>query len=42
MENWGLVTYRKVLLLFDEHTTPVIYKQRIAYVVGHELVCDAP
>ena len=39
MENWGLVTYRSVLLLFDEKSTPVVYKQRIAYVVAHELVC---
>lgn len=31
------MTYRKVYLLFDEKSTPVIYKQRIAYVVGHEL-----
>lgn len=36
MENWGLVTYRSSLLLCDE-TTPVNVKQRIGYVVGHEL-----
>ncbi|KNC84831.1 hypothetical protein SARC_02972 [Sphaeroforma arctica JP610] len=37
MENWGLITYRSVLLLFNPKTTAASYKQRIAYVVGHEL-----
>ncbi|KNC54423.1 puromycin sensitive aminopeptidase [Thecamonas trahens ATCC 50062] len=37
MENWGLVTYRSVLLLYNEETTPASIKQRLAYVVGHEL-----
>ncbi|KAI9290700.1 hypothetical protein K502DRAFT_326607 [Neoconidiobolus thromboides FSU 785] len=37
MENWGLVTYRTVLLLFDEATTSNSTKQRIASVVAHEL-----
>eukprot|EP01135_Chromosphaera_perkinsii_P002272 Nk52_evm58s221 gene=Nk52_evmTU58s221 len=37
MENWGLVTYRSVLLLYNEKTTPAVIKQRIAYVIGHEL-----
>ena len=37
MENWGLVTYREVYLLYDEKTTSAKGKQRIAYVVGHEL-----
>eukprot|EP00123_Amoebidium_parasiticum_P001055 comp12046_c0_seq1/m.6750 comp12046_c0_seq1/g.6750 ORF comp12046_c0_seq1/g.6750 comp12046_c0_seq1/m.6750 type:complete len:862 (-) comp12046_c0_seq1:775-3360(-) len=37
MENWGLVTYRTVVLLFDPASTPASYKQRIAYIVGHEL-----
>eukprot|EP00123_Amoebidium_parasiticum_P017500 comp23874_c0_seq1/m.41878 comp23874_c0_seq1/g.41878 ORF comp23874_c0_seq1/g.41878 comp23874_c0_seq1/m.41878 type:complete len:864 (-) comp23874_c0_seq1:481-3072(-) len=37
MENWGLVTYRTVVLLFDPDTSPAQYKQRIAYIVGHEL-----
>jgi aminopeptidase 2 len=37
MENWGLVTYREICLLYDEKTTSAAIKQRIAYVVGHEL-----
>lgn len=37
MENWGLVTYRTVYLLFDENQSGLMAKQRIAYVVGHEL-----
>lgn len=37
MENWGLVTYREVLLLFDESKTSAESKKRIAYVIGHEL-----
>ncbi|KAI9852169.1 MAG: Aminopeptidase 2 mitochondrial [Thelocarpon superellum] len=37
MENWGLVTYRVVDLLYDEKTTSAITKQRIAEVVQHEL-----
>ncbi|KAI9209573.1 peptidase family M1-domain-containing protein [Polychytrium aggregatum] len=37
MENWGLVTYRTVALLFDEKNSSVRAKQQIAYVVGHEL-----
>lgn len=37
MENWGLVVYRASLMLFEEGKTPVNAKQRIGYVVGHEL-----
>ncbi|RKO85972.1 peptidase M1, membrane alanine aminopeptidase, partial [Blyttiomyces helicus] len=37
MENWGLVTYREIYLLFDEKNTSSKAKQKIAYVVGHEL-----
>ncbi len=37
MENWGLVVYRASLMLFEEDKTPVNAKQRIGYVVGHEL-----
>lgn len=37
MENWGLVTYRTVYLLFDEKNSSSKTKQSVAYVVGHEL-----
>lgn len=37
MENWGLVSFRTVLLLFDEGNSSAKGKQQIAYVVGHEL-----
>lgn len=37
MENWGLVTYRSVYLLFDEKKSSLKAKQGVAYVVGHEL-----
>ena len=37
MENWGLVTYRETNLLFSEHVSSPVDKQRIATVVAHEL-----
>lgn len=37
MENWGLVTYRTAALLFDEASSSLKSKQRICYVVCHEL-----
>ncbi|KAJ9288246.1 hypothetical protein DTO280E4_6045 [Paecilomyces variotii] len=37
MENWGLVTYRTTAVLFDEAKSDARYKNRIAYVVAHEL-----
>eukprot|EP01116_Phalansterium_solitarium_P014381 TRINITY_DN3200_c0_g1_i1.p1 TRINITY_DN3200_c0_g1~~TRINITY_DN3200_c0_g1_i1.p1 ORF type:complete len:914 (+),score=361.44 TRINITY_DN3200_c0_g1_i1:169-2742(+) len=37
MENWGLVTYRETALLVDAANSGVASKQRVAYVVGHEL-----
>lgn len=37
MENWGLITYRTVDLLFDDKTSGVVTKQRVAEVVQHEL-----
>lgn len=37
MENWGLITYRLVDLLFDEKTSGAATKQRVAEVVQHEL-----
>jgi aminopeptidase 2 len=37
MENWGLVTYRLIYLLFDEKKSSSKAKQQVAYVVAHEL-----
>ena len=37
MENWGLVTYRMTVLLFDEKSSSLHTKEQVAYVVGHEL-----
>jgi aminopeptidase N len=37
MENWGLVTYRLTAILFDEKLSDSRYKNRVAYVVAHEL-----
>ncbi|KAK5814475.1 peptidase family M1-domain-containing protein [Linnemannia elongata] len=37
MENWGLVTYRTVALLFDEKTSDLRFKEQVASTVAHEL-----
>eukprot|EP00917_Polyrhabdina_sp_WS-2016_P007003 GHVP01015570.1.p1 GENE.GHVP01015570.1~~GHVP01015570.1.p1 ORF type:complete len:908 (+),score=190.76 GHVP01015570.1:352-2724(+) len=37
MENWGLITYRLTALLFDSEKSSIAAKQRVAYVVCHEL-----
>jgi len=37
MENWGLITYRVVDLLFDQRTAGAATKERVAEVVQHEL-----
>ncbi|KAF2811700.1 uncharacterized protein BDZ99DRAFT_497372 [Mytilinidion resinicola] len=37
MENWGLITYRTTAVLFDEAESAQGYKNRVAYVVAHEL-----
>ena len=37
MENWGLVTYRVVDVMFDEKTSGALTRQRVAEVVQHEL-----
>lgn len=37
MENWGLVTYRTTAVLFDEYTSDQKYRNRVCYVVAHEL-----
>lgn len=37
MENWGLITYRSTALLYNETKSDPSYKQKVAYVVAHEL-----
>ncbi|KAF9910537.1 hypothetical protein EC991_006355 [Linnemannia zychae] len=37
MENWGLVTYRTVALLFDEKTSDLRFKEQVAVTVAHEI-----
>ena len=37
MENWGLVTYRTVDVMFDEKTSGASTRERVAEVVQHEL-----
>jgi len=37
MENWGLVTFRTVALLFDEKKSSVANKERVCTTVAHEL-----
>ncbi|KAL1311069.1 hypothetical protein AAFC00_001278 [Neodothiora populina] len=37
MENWGLITYRTTAVLFDEKASDQKYKNRVVYVVAHEL-----
>ncbi len=37
MENWGIITFREILLLFDEKITSTAVKKRVAEVIAHEL-----
>jgi aminopeptidase N len=37
MENWGLVTFREDLLLFDEKHSTLSDKQAVAIIIAHEL-----
>uniref|UniRef100_J3MWV4 Aminopeptidase n=2 Tax=Oryza brachyantha TaxID=4533 RepID=J3MWV4_ORYBR len=37
MENYGLVTYREIYLLFDEKSSSAATKQNVAITVAHEL-----
>ncbi|TKA66044.1 hypothetical protein B0A55_09641, partial [Friedmanniomyces simplex] len=37
MENWGLITYRTTAVLFDEAVSDQKYRNRVVYVVAHEL-----
>ncbi|GBD34079.1 Aminopeptidase N [bacterium HR34] len=38
MENWGAITFRENLLLFDKEKSSKVTEQRIAIVLSHELV----
>jgi len=37
MENWGAITFREVLVLFDPKLTSTMIKKRIAEIIAHEL-----
>jgi aminopeptidase N len=37
MENWGLVMFRATALLYDPETSSSVYKQKVSYVVSHEI-----
>lgn len=36
MENWGLITYREMNLLWNKDFTGDIYKQQILFIIAHE------
>ncbi|MCA9349498.1 M1 family metallopeptidase [Candidatus Saccharibacteria bacterium] len=37
MENWGLITYREVCLIYDSSSTNVFIEQFIVEVIAHEI-----
>ncbi|XP_047984433.1 membrane alanyl aminopeptidase-like [Leguminivora glycinivorella] len=37
MENWGLLTYREALVLYDPQNSNHFYKQRVMNIVAHEI-----
>lgn len=37
MENWGLITYRETLLLFDEKNSSAGVKQAVVHTINHEI-----
>ena len=37
MENWGLITYREELLLYEEGVSSLMNKESVASVMAHEL-----
>ncbi|XP_075971875.1 membrane alanyl aminopeptidase-like [Anticarsia gemmatalis] len=37
MENWGLLTYREALILYDPQHSNHFYRQRVANIVAHEI-----
>ncbi|XP_057655305.1 aminopeptidase N-like [Diorhabda carinulata] len=36
MENWGMITYRELTLLWNENLSGDIYKQQILSIISHE------
>ncbi|XP_073943303.1 suppressor of ER stress-induced death [Choristoneura fumiferana] len=37
MENWGLLTFREIAMLYDSGNSPTTAKARVASVVAHEI-----
>ncbi|XP_063619702.1 aminopeptidase N [Cydia splendana] len=37
MENWGLLTFREIAMLYDSSNSPTTAKARVAAVVAHEI-----
>merc|ERR1712063_157625 len=37
MENWGLITFRENLLLIDTTSSGISSRQKVAYVIAHEI-----
>jgi len=37
MENWGLITYRETAMLYKQGVSSMTNKERVAYVISHEL-----
>ena len=41
MENWGLVTYRETVLLYDEKEASEGWKRLVCTIISHELAHQA-
>ncbi len=41
MENWGLVTYRETVLLYDEEEASEGWKSLVCTIISHELAHQA-
>ncbi|RFU34898.1 hypothetical protein B7463_g1494, partial [Scytalidium lignicola] len=37
MENWGLMTFSTTTILYEDTTSDVKYRNRVAYIIAHEL-----
>nr|CAD7575715.1 unnamed protein product [Timema californicum] len=37
MENWGLITYREIYILYQERVSRAMDKQNVATIIAHEL-----